>query len=670
MSKKMKWIIITLAAVLALELIAAVGIALYLKPWQNATSTMPETGSMVLTRDQSGQLVLTWPKGMDQDRYRVRVTKGEEILMQLWVKEERCVLENLPEGENLAIVISTARGYRYPFMKKERIRLGQTDLKAIVDLKTPAIDNLTSTPDPETQTVQLQFDLERNSVCRMYQVNEAGELSEWKSLEEGRITLQLGNNGDFPVPEGNEKLTFAFDVYRFSPGIVYYGTETKEISIGREDLLPRDLALEHTDLGNNVHRFTWNETKGDYYEVQMLDASNGSWLTLKRVEWNEDRSYTTGHLSKNAVFGFRVVSVGGQTMPGSDYAAVSQEVSITTGNTAVYSTVWPIQELKLYGDPEKTEIIGTVKAAKALCVLDEQEGLFRVRVKDQEGYIDSNYCLINLPEYLGDLCIYNITNSESSRFMVHEYEIPTITGGVVPGYERVLLRRGQQLVPLLYPVAKRLETAAQSAVTQGYRLKIYDAFRPQKATQALYNKVSALQDQLLPRDTYTGYSLTDLPQLEDGQQLGYGDLMTNFGRYSLDSLLEASKSRHNRGVALDLTLVEITTGQELKMQTSVHDVSWYAQVSRNNANAKKLATIMKGAGFESLSTEWWHFHDAQAQSSLKPDHQKNGVTPECWMADDLGWRYRGDDGEYYTNCTKTIDGASYTFDGQGYVVNQ
>lgn len=668
MSKKMKWIIIALAVVLVLEVLAALGITFYLKPWQNATSAMPETGSMVLTRDPEGQLVLTWPKGMDQDRYRVRVSKGDEVLLQFWVREESCVLENLPEGENLAIVISTARGYRYPFMKQERIRLGQQDLKAIVDFKTPTVENLTCTPDIDNQRVQLQFEMERNSVCRMYQVNDAGEMIELQSLEEGPITLQLGDNGDFPMPQGNEKLTFAFDAYRFSPGIVYYGNQLRQISIGREDLLPRDLVLEHTDLGNNVHSFTWNETKGDYYEVQTFDPSGDTWHTVKRVEANQQRSYTTGHLSKYGEFCFRVVSVGGQTMEGSEYAAISDEVTITTGNTAVYSTIWPVQTLDVYADPGKTEVIGKVKATKALCVLDEQEGMFLVRLEDGEGYIDSNYCLINLPEYLGELCLYNITNSASSVYMVHEYEIPTITGGVMPGYERVQQRRGQQLVPLLYPVAKRLEQAARLAETQGYRLKIYDAFRPQKATKALYSKVSALQTQLLPQQTYTGKYLSDLPTLTEGQQLGYGDLMTNFGQYSFSNLLEANTSRHNRGVALDLTLVELSTGQELAMQTSIHDVSWYSQTSRNNANAKKLATIMKEAGFESLSTEWWHFHDAKAQSTLKPQHRQEGVTPDCWMADDHGWRYRRDDGEYYANCTQTIDGESYTFDAQGYLI--
>ena len=110
MSKKAKWIVISLVTLLAIELVAACGIMFYLNPWKNAASTMPESGTMVLTCDQSGELTLTWPKGMDQDRYRVRVSKGDEMLMQIWVREESCILENLPEGENLAIVISTARG--------------------------------------------------------------------------------------------------------------------------------------------------------------------------------------------------------------------------------------------------------------------------------------------------------------------------------------------------------------------------------------------------------------------------------------------------------------------------------------------------------------------------------------------------------------------------------
>lgn len=631
---------------------------------------MPQTGQMIMTKQPDGTLELTWPEGEHQDRYRIQVLRGQELLAQQWTEEARCVLFGLPESEKLEILVSTAKGYRFLFAKEERMRMGETDLKATVNFQTPAIENLTCTPDPETQTVKLQFDLEENSVCRVYLVESTGQLKQLQSLEQGELTLKLGDDGDFPVPQGEEKLTFAFDAYRFSPGLVYYGTVTEQVSVVREDLLQRDLNLKLTDCGNNVYTFEWNETKGDYYELQQFDPDTESWNTLMRVERSEERSYTTGHLAKYSDLRFRVVAVGGQTMPDSEFAAVSGEVKVTTGNTAVFCTVWPIQELELYQSVDKKEVIGKAEAAKALCVLDELDGLFRVRVGDKEGYIDCNYCLINLPEYLEDQCLYHITNSDASLFMAHEYELPTITGKVLPGYERVKLRRGEYLVPLLYPVAQRLEKAAQSAISQGYKLKIYDAYRPQKATKAAYHQAIGLKDQPIPEVTYTGKVMTDLPQLEEGQVLTYGNLMTDFNRYTMNYFLANGKSRHNRGIAIDLTIVDLSTGKDVKMQTSMHDLSWYSENARDNKNAKKLASIMEGVGFTGLKSEWWHFHDLEVQNSLEPQHQMAGVTPECWMADDQGWRYRRDDGEYYVNCTKNIDGVSYTFDEQGYLVTQ
>ena len=670
MSKKAKWIVGILSVLLALEIVAVVGVFGYWRPWKRAANTMPDTGLMTLTKSPEGQLTLTWPEGMEQDRYLVRILRGGQELVSQWTETTSCTVPELFAGESLEILISSAKGYRFLFEREERIRMGETDLKATVDFKMPAIENLLCTPDPEDQTVKLQFDLEADSVCRMYLVESTGALKELQSLEQGEVTLTFGENGDFPVPEGTQNLTFAFDAHRFSPGLVYYGTVTEQVSVVREDLLQRDPELQCTDLGNNVYTFTWKETKGQHYEFQQYDTDQESWETLHCVEPGQERSYTTGHLSRYSDFRFRVVAVGGQTMPNSEFAAISEEITVTTGNTAVYCTVWPIQELDFYKDAEKTEVLGKAPATKTLCVLDEENGMFRVRIADQEGYIDSNYCLINLPDYLEDQCLYDITNSYASRFMAHEYELPTITGKVLPGYELVRLRRDNFLVPLLYPVAKRLETAAQSAISQGYKLKIYDAYRPQKATKAAYNQAIGLKDQPIPEVTYTGKVMTDLPVLEEGQVLTYGNLMTDFDRYTMNYFLANGKSRHNRGIAVDLTLVDLSTGRDVQMQTSMHDLSWYSENARDNKNAKKLASIMEGTGFEGLKSEWWHFHDIEVQNSLQPEHQMKGVSPEGWMADDHGWRYRRDDGEYYVNCTKTVDGVSCTFDDQGYLVTE
>lgn len=669
MSKKLKWLLIILSVVLLLLFGAVFGLLGYWKPWQEAASTMPQSGQMLLTQQPEGELILSWPKGEGQDRYRLRILRGQEVLLEEWVWEASYVLPELPREDTLDILITTADGYRYPFEKEERIRMGVGELNAQVQLQMPAIGAVAYTPDPETQTARFQFDLEDNSVCRMYRLGTEETMTQLHTLEQGDVTVSFGDGQDFPSLSRNETMTFAFDCYRFSPNLVYYGTVTEEVTVCGEDLLGRDLALSCTELGNNVYAFSWQNTKGDYYEVQQLDAASESWKVLTRVELDEERSYTTSHLSRYSDFRYRVVAVGGQTMPDSEYAAISEEITVTTGTTAVFTTVWPLQELDFYADLEMTEVIGKAEAAKALCVLDEVDGIFRVRIDGQEGYIDSRYCLINLPEYLGDICLYDIPNSYASLYMAHEYELPTVTGEVIVGYERVKMKNGEQLVPLLYPVAKRLEQAAFAAMEQGYKLKIYDAYRPREATIALYDQAIGLKDQPIPLETYTGKVLEDLPVLEEGQILTYGNLMTDFDRYTMNYFLAAGKSRHNRGIALDLTLADMKTGKDLKMQTSMHDLSWYSENARDNGNARKLSSIMESVGFTGLKSEWWHFNDLEVQDSLQPEHQMKGVTPECWMADDQGWRYRRKNGEFYVNCTETINGTEYTFDEQGYVVD-
>ena len=83
--------------------------------------------------------------------------------------------------------------------------------------------------------------------------------------------------------------------------------------------------------------------------------------------------------------------------------------------------------------------------------------------------------------------------------------------------------------------------------------------------------------------------------------------------------------------------------------------------------ANTLATIMKGAGFAGLSSEWWHFQDNDAINDLKlTNYMYNGITAQCWVVDEHGWRYRDADGRYVTDCRKTVDEITYEFDEQGY----
>lgn len=681
MPKKAKYIIVGLIILLVLLLGFDFGYFGLYKPYRDAHSAMPGDGTMILTQDDSGRLTLSWPKGFRQDRYLVQFLQGDTVLQEIWTQDEQLVLPQLPQSELLTIRILTARGYRTPFVREERFRIGNGNLTAEVMLQAPAVSDLSATADPQAGAVTFTYTLTPQSQCQIYYLDASGKRTLLDTLDQTQMTLTLGDENRFSIPHTGEELTFVFEACRISDDLIYYGTSSQQISVVREDLLTRDLKLQCTALDEQTFCFTWAETKGDHYLVQRFRANTNSWETVHRVDAGQERSYTTDTLPRYSEYLYRVVAEGGQVIDGSEFAAISEIETVATGASVKYCTIWPIKDLEVYRDAARSESIGTVQGAKAFCVLGLEDEMFRIRFGDGFGYIDSNYCLVNLPELLGDLCLYNITNSTQSIYMAHEFEIPTVTGQVIVGYENVQLSNGEQLVPLLYPVARRLEKAAFAAIDQGYKLKIYDAYRPQDATIALYDQAIGLVDQPIPEETYTGKVLDDLPILmppvqdeENPDQppevpvLTYGQLMTDFGRYTMNYFLAAGKSRHNRGIALDLTLVDLSTGEDLPMQTSMHDLSWYSELARNNENAKLLATIMESAGFSGLPSEWWHFNDLEAQNNYLPPHQKKGVSAECWMADDHGWRYRRADGSYLVNRTEQIDGKWYSFDKDGYLL--
>jgi zinc D-Ala-D-Ala dipeptidase len=81
----------------------------------------------------------------------------------------------------------------------------------------------------------------------------------------------------------------------------------------------------------------------------------------------------------------------------------------------------------------------------------------------------------------------------------------------------------------------------------------------------------------------------------------------------------ATGSRHNRGAALDLTLVHLANCEELKMPTPHDNLSVRAHRDYMNlppeaiANRKMLEDVMTRHGFIGLPTEWWHFDDTDWQ---------------------------------------------------------
>ena len=119
---------------------------------------------------------------------------------------------------------------------------------------------------------------------------------------------------------------------------------------------------------------------------------------------------------------------------------------------------------------------------------------------------------------------------------------------------------------------------------------------------------------------------------------------------------------------MDLTLERADTGEEIEMQTRMHDLSQYSVLQENNDMANILGSYMLDSGFTGLYSEWWHFQDNDAKDALNPVSVKNGVSVEGWKVDPRGVRYRLADGTYQEG-TYQIDGKEYTFDEDGYLVD-
>lgn len=127
---------------------------------------------------------------------------------------------------------------------------------------------------------------------------------------------------------------------------------------------------------------------------------------------------------------------------------------------------------------------------------------------------------------------------------------------------------------LRQPAAMALQKVQAALQKKGLGLKIWDAYRPYSVTVKMWEPVK-----------------------DD--------------RYAADPKFG---SGHNRGIAVDLTIINLTTRQELNMGTGFDHFSDTAHSDFKNLpaivlqNRLLLRTLMESNGFKVLDTEWWHFY--------------------------------------------------------------
>lgn len=644
---------------------------------------------------------------------------------------------------------------------------------ADADLSAP---EAVGTPGPGSLSLSWK---QPGQVPELYEVFslEDGVSRQVASTSEKQVDLKVRKTGgDLVLPGYHRPLEIHVRAAVRGEGYILCGPASNGVRVERQDLLGDDLNLVSRETEPLAYTLEWDETRGEYYELQ--EWSPEGWTLLETLDPAESFAYELGRLGSGSHHRFQVVAKDRNGTVRS-----SEEAEFFASIDPLYATIWPIIDQPFYEKADSAAAsLGKIPGGTALCVLGESGDWFQVRYQDQYGWVDSRFCMINLPEYVGDHCSYDITNSYRSVFKVHENPIALITDQVVKGFEHIQEEDGQFVVPYLYPCAKKLLSAAQAAEADGYRLKIYEAFRPNEATRFLYDTTAEqlewaalvydevenedgtfnaldpvtgwvvdLADGLLidpetdekisredlalrqaeeaeeameedgvpsgeglmlgavvpeteepPQETPPdpsqpffalpedgeGGSLdpaeapqpvpqpeSEAPEGEPPESEGdeepeyetYFWIMTNNGQFSLGSFLARVASAHNRGIALDLTLEKIDSGEELAMQSAIHDLSWYSAAYLNNDNAKLLEKYMTATGMRGLSSEWWHFQDDETREAIGlTSYLFKGVDLSGWTRDSRGWRYRNADGSVYKNTTFTVDGKRYTADQDGY----
>lgn len=126
---------------------------------------------------------------------------------------------------------------------------------------------------------------------------------------------------------------------------------------------------------------------------------------------------------------------------------------------------------------------------------------------------------------------------------------------------------------LRLPAAKALLEVQKELNEKGYGLKIYDAYRPYSVTVKFW--------ELVHDERYVAN-----PKKASG---------------------------HNRGIAVDLAVIDLQTGQELNMGTSFDNFTDSAHHDFINLpkqilnNRQLLKEVMEKHGFLKFDTEWWHY---------------------------------------------------------------
>ncbi len=204
--------------------------------------------------------------------------------------------------------------------------------------------------------------------------------------------------------------------------------------------------------------------------------------------------------------------------------------------------------------------------------------------------------IINILLILVSSLTINCASKLPKGFVYVKDHIPTIelemryfgtnnfVGAKVDGYEaeKCILSKAATLA---------LEKVQEELQKKGLGIKIYDAYRPQRAVDHFRRWARNLKDTLTKQQFYPDVAKKDLFRLE----------------------YIATKSRHSSGSTVDITIIDLKTKKELDMGSSYDffgEISWvnYKDLTKKQLeNRQLLQGVMLKNGFRNYPQEWWHF---------------------------------------------------------------
>ena len=167
---------------------------------------------------------------------------------------------------------------------------------------------------------------------------------------------------------------------------------------------------------------------------------------------------------------------------------------------------------------------------------------------------------------------------------IRYYSTYNFIGERIDGYE-------EPCALLTKEAARALKSVSNEMIVRGYRLKVFDAYRPARAVKHFV--LWGIEDQDVRMKPYF------YPELQKQELFARGYI--------------ASQSGHSRGSSVDLTLLDMSTGKEADMgspfdyfsEASHPDYKGITQEQYDNR--MMLQRVMVRGGFVPIDCEWWHF---------------------------------------------------------------